>query len=102
MSTADAGPDDSSAMGRRQSRMTLQQPEVSPLAANGEPVKEPLKKMLEYNARWAAHADRTMLAQNAKGQAPKVLWIGCSDSRIPESLLCGTAPGEVFVHVRLI
>jgi len=57
-----------------------------------------LKRMLAYNARWASQADTAMLAQNAKGQKPTVLWLGCADSRIPESLLCGTIPGEVFVH----
>jgi carbonic anhydrase len=57
-----------------------------------------LKRMLAYNARWASQADSSMLAKNAKGQEPKVLWLGCADSRIPESLLCGTVPGEVFVH----
>jgi len=57
-----------------------------------------LKRMLAYNARWASQADTAMLARNAKGQKPTVLWLGCADSRIPESLLCGTIPGEVFVH----
>ena len=65
-------------------------------------VDRPLKRMLEYNADWASRADSKLLAENAKGQHPKVLWLGCSDSRIPESLLCGTAPGEVFVHVSIL
>eukprot|EP01013_Petalomonas_cantuscygni_P009433 TRINITY_DN22256_c0_g1_i1.p1 TRINITY_DN22256_c0_g1~~TRINITY_DN22256_c0_g1_i1.p1 ORF type:complete len:297 (+),score=52.94 TRINITY_DN22256_c0_g1_i1:86-892(+) len=34
----------------------------------------------------------------SKGQAPKVLWFGCSDSRVPAELVGGFAAGELFVH----
>jgi carbonic anhydrase len=34
----------------------------------------------------------------AQSQHPKLLWIGCSDSRASEDIITGSKPGTIFVH----
>lgn len=56
---------------------------------------------LAKNREWAAQTAREhpdLFPALAKGQSPEILWIGCSDSRCPETTLLGLQPGDVFVH----
>ena len=53
------------------------------------------------NRRWAADTiarDPEFFKRLEKLQSPDLLWIGCSDSRLPPNEIIGRAPGEVFVH----
>jgi carbonic anhydrase len=58
-------------------------------------------KLLENNKKWVAEkidADPEFFHKLAQGQSPPLLWIGCSDSRVPANEIIGAMPGEVFVH----
>ncbi|HMB42340.1 MAG TPA: carbonic anhydrase, partial [Luteimonas sp.] len=60
-----------------------------------------LSELLRNNRDWAEGVHRddpAFFARLSQQQAPKFLWIGCSDSRVPANQIMGLAPGEVFVH----
>ena len=60
-----------------------------------------LRELLDRNKAWAeqVHAeDPNFFKRLSTQQAPKYLWIGCSDSRVPANQIMGLLPGEVFVH----
>lgn len=59
------------------------------------------KSLKENNKKWV----ESMLANDPHffeklkdTQTPPLLWIGCSDSRVPANEIIGALPGEVFVH----
>ena len=61
--------------------------------------------MLDYlkdnNRAWAQRmvaVDPGFFRRLEGQQAPKYLWIGCSDSRVPANDIVGLDPGELFVH----
>lgn len=60
-----------------------------------------LEELLDNNREWAERMRREdphFFKRLSQQQAPKYLWIGCSDSRVPANQIMGLAPGEVFVH----
>ncbi len=60
-----------------------------------------LSKIFANNERWVAEKlrlDPAYFEHLSKGQNPKVLYIGCSDSRVTAEELMGAEPGEVFIH----
>ncbi|KAF2025853.1 carbonic anhydrase [Setomelanomma holmii] len=62
---------------------------------------DPLDHLITGNRRYVQRTtekDPNAFAELAKGQAPEILWIGCADSRVPETTVCNCRPGEIFVH----
>ncbi|KAJ7343306.1 carbonic anhydrase [Mycena albidolilacea] len=60
-----------------------------------------LERFFSLNSEWAKRVqsqEPEFFAKSATGQTPKILWIGCSDSRVPESVVTAVRPGEIFVH----
>ena len=60
-----------------------------------------LQRLLERNRGWAEGVRAQtpqFFEQLSEQQAPRYLWIGCSDSRVPANQILGLLPGEIFVH----
>jgi carbonic anhydrase len=63
--------------------------------------KDSYNALLLGNRKWVdtrLKEDPDYFKKLSKGQSPEVLWIGCSDSRVPANEVTNTQPGEVFVH----
>ncbi len=59
------------------------------------------KKIIDNNRAWVERTvavDPNYFKDLAKEQRPPLLWIGCSDSRVPANEIIGARSGEVFVH----
>lgn len=62
---------------------------------------KPYEILLAENKSWAAgqlDKDPEYFNRLAHLQTPELLWIGCSDSRVPANQITATEPGEIFVH----
>lgn len=61
----------------------------------------PVDELILKNRRWAervTRADPQFFQRLQAQQAPRYLWIGCSDSRVPANEIVDLMPGEMFVH----
>lgn len=64
-------------------------------------MKTMYEKLFEGNKQWAEDMlkeNPLFFEQNSREQKPPILWIGCSDSRVPANEITRTLPGEIFVH----
>ena len=60
-----------------------------------------LSTLLGRNREWVGErtaADPEFFARQAARHAPRYLWIGCSDARVPANVITQTDAGEMFVH----
>jgi carbonic anhydrase len=60
-----------------------------------------LDDLLRRNRQWASaqvEADPDFFTRLLAGQKPRLLWIGCSDSRVPAEQILDCGPGELFIH----
>ncbi|RHZ13600.1 hypothetical protein DYB37_003718 [Aphanomyces astaci] len=60
-----------------------------------------IAQLLDRNRAWAEKMlarDPDFFTRLAIQQSPEILWIGCSDSRVPANEILDLSPGEVFVH----
>jgi carbonic anhydrase len=60
-----------------------------------------LNNLFQNNRAWSeqmTQEDANFFKRLSAQQAPKYLWIGCSDSRVPANEIVGLLPGELFVH----
>lgn len=58
-------------------------------------------ELLENNKEFVAERlaiDPEFFIKSSAGQSPKILWIGCADSRVPPNEITKTSPGDIFVH----
>jgi carbonic anhydrase len=60
-----------------------------------------IKQIFKNNESWVQKkldVQSDYFSNMSQGQAPDILYIGCSDSRVSAEELMGVAPGDVFVH----
>ncbi|KAI9204332.1 carbonate dehydratase [Polychytrium aggregatum] len=75
--------------------------ELCNTAQNTEAYSAALDHLLAKNKEWAskkASESEGFFESHADSQSPEILWIGCSDSRVPPTDIVNLSVGDVFVH----
>jgi carbonic anhydrase len=80
---------------------SMNRPDGSLVSNHAEAIAMPIQDLLEKNRIWAEGqlaSDPQFFRRHVAGQNPRVLLIGCSDSRVPAEQILDCGPGELFVH----
>ncbi len=60
-----------------------------------------IQQIFLNNEKWISsklESNPAYFTKMGQGQSPKILYIGCSDSRVSAEELMGVEPGQVFIH----
>jgi hypothetical protein len=60
-------------------------------------MEESYNDLIKGNHQWVEQQlekDPDLFKRLSAGQSPQVLWIGCSDSRVPANVITGSDPGK--------
>ena len=60
-----------------------------------------IQELIQRNRKWAMRIEADQpdfFPRLARQQRPEILWIGCSDSRVPATQIVDLEPGSIFVH----
>lgn len=74
---------------------------IAAMAEETNKLRRSYDQLLQGNRDWVKQEtakDPDYFTRLAAGQNPDVLWIGCSDSRVPANQVTNTKAGQVFVH----
>ena len=74
---------------------------ITAMAEETSKLRRSYDQLLQGNRDWVKQEtakDPDYFTRLAAGQNPDVLWIGCSDSRVPANQVTNTKAGQVFVH----
>jgi carbonic anhydrase len=64
-------------------------------------MKAYIEELLANNREFVAETlaiDPAFFEKSSAGQSPQILWVGCSDSRVPPNEITKTNAGDIFVH----
>ena len=71
------------------------------MSASDTEQRDDLQALIDNNRLWADQLEVShpqLLERTAKQPKPKLLWLGCVDSRVPPEQILGLKPGDILVH----
>ena len=60
-----------------------------------------LEELMSQNKKWAKQRSLDFFSRLARGQSPKIFWIGCCDSRVIPTEICDLSLDDVFLKTNI-